>query len=94
MALLALLATGLVVADAGVIQLLGALTPLAALAAVAARRVRAARRERLFTWQQVQLDLERELRRTMRRSRWRHLLRIGAPTAGGTRRPVGERTRT
>jgi len=81
LALLALLAAGLAAAGAGGALLIGVLVALGVLALAAARRG-GRRRASLFSWQQVQIGMERELRRSLRRRRWRRRLHLGTPIAG------------
>jgi len=93
LALLAPLAAGLAAAGGGSALLVGVLIPLGVLGvlAFATTRRSAGRGKALFTWQQVHMGMERELRRSLRRQRWRRRLHLGMPTAG-TRGTVDEKT--
>jgi hypothetical protein len=79
----ALIPLGAVIAaaGAGVAVTLGVLVPPGLLMGVVllATGHRAESRAPLFTWEQVHLGMERELRREMRRRRRRRWLGLGAP---------------
>jgi hypothetical protein len=79
LAVLAPLAVGLAAAGGGAVLLAGAVVPLGLLVAGLVAAWRGTRSATVFTWQEVQLGMERELRRTLRRQRWRRLLHLGAP---------------
>jgi hypothetical protein len=94
--ILAPLAIGLTVAGAAAGFVLGSWVPLVALAAVSLTLLRTRRpsRRKLLTWQQVDLALERELRRGLRRRRWRRRLGLLAQAAGPAGMAMDETTRT